>query len=153
MIIHVIGAVGAGKSYFIKNYLKEFNSFDIQSVYETHGINPSHLKNLDVYHQFSSALASTIENYFSFKDEPLVIESSGINKGLNRIIQRYTTKIILVHRKIPKELYQQRPYAEKLNNIIFREIANNRLKYDVRIDLDEEGNKKIIPTILSNFSI
>ncbi|MHA1585686.1 MAG: hypothetical protein ACTSWL_10555 [Promethearchaeota archaeon] len=36
-IIHVIGAVGAGKSKFRRNYLQDVPTFDIQEIYSKEG--------------------------------------------------------------------------------------------------------------------
>ena len=93
-IIHVIGLVGAGKSTFIQKYFRGLPVFDIKDIYKDNNFNPKDLHdNSGSYPQFQSALDFSFSNFYKNLETnniPIgIVESSGINKGLNQILKKF----------------------------------------------------------------
>ncbi len=136
-VLHIIGLVGAGKSTFIHRYLNEFPAFDIQKIYQRSGFSPADLhENHEAYERFIDALKYSVEKFTALVQgaEWIVVESSGINSALNQILMDYQVYTILITSKFPQTIYDERPYAKSLNDVIRTSIKEKIVPYDCIFD-------------------
>ncbi|MHA1674145.1 MAG: hypothetical protein ACTSYI_11020 [Promethearchaeota archaeon] len=138
-LIHLVGKVGAGKSHFARKYFSQDPVFDIKDVYEKYGVSPAELRDPNVYRQFASAVAATLDNFCrQYHDEPIAfIESSGINQAINQALRTHPHKVLLIQSKFSESIASERPYAPALNLQIKRAIDSKKMRWDYRFD----GNK------------
>jgi len=147
-IIHVIGKVGAGKSWFIEKYCQNFPVFDIKSIYEEYNISPQDIRG-EKYSQFANALEITLDNFCQqyHAEEYVVIESSGINRTINRFLLGRSHITILVESMFSLSVEFTRPYASKLNQIIEKAIENGEISVDYVFNGNSESFTPVIPPI------
>ena len=144
MILHIIGPVGVGKTYFIKRFLKKYHIFDIQTIYNKYGFGPNDLRNPEIFRQFKSAIENTFQTFFQKSKEILVVESSGMNRSLNQTISKYPNITILLLRPIPESIYKERPYAESMNAQFNEYYKNNMIRADYTLNPEQFNDKKKI---------
>jgi len=152
-ILHIIGKVGAGKTTFIKKYFPNEYIFDIREIYEEYGFNPSEIKDAESYSQFYSAIIYRIESLIKELEQNninlLIVESSGLNKAINKAIEKYDRLIILIKSSFSDKIESVNSYAYELNEKIDEAIRNDKLKYNLIFDFD---NKEILGNIPENFN-
>jgi hypothetical protein len=144
-IIHVVGCVGAGKSYCIQKTWPIFEVFDPKDIYEFDQFSPLDLQHPDQYTQFVSALEVKFEEYIHWCREirqPIgIVESSGINQKLSLLLSLYTVLTIWVIPNLTRiyspSLLQERPYASNLNSLILQKKADG----GIIAQLQYNGNK------------
>jgi len=141
-IIHVIGKVGAGKSHFIEKYLRlrADEIFDIKDVYEGGGFSPGDIIEKNAYGQFAGAIRYKIGGYLEHtkgKEGLFVVESSGLNKALNRVLEDYDHYTILVKSRFSRRILSRRPYARELNERFERFFEAGKIRFDTIYQGDE----------------
>ncbi len=149
MILHIIGPVGVGKSFFIKKFLKKYHVFDVQTIYKKYGFGPADLRNPQVFQQFKAAIENTFESYFLKSKEILVVESSGLNRSLNQTITKYPNLTVLLLRQIPESIYNERPYAREINTQFFEYLEKKQIKADYILNPEEFSDNEKIGKIVS----
>lgn len=142
LIIHLIGKVGAGKSFFYEKFLATYPYFDIKKIYETTGIQSNELNQMGDYHEFNYKIQLELSVKLELAqkhDQTLIIESSGMNIYLNDLISRIKNRdlyIIWVDCEIADHIYTERPYAERINKLFQAKIVNNNLPFHTKFDWD-----------------
>lgn len=152
-IIHIIGCVWAGKTRFINQYWPNRTAFDIQNVYRDDQFTPADLQNPGKYTQFAEALKTAFENYLFHLNEIeqpwSIIESSGINLALNKILQSKNVLTIWIHpdfRLITGEVFlKAHPYARDLNDLILKKKSTNQMTFDLEYYYERDGFSQPIP--------
>ena len=156
-IIHVIGLVGAGKSTFIQKYFPDLPIFDIKDIYENNNFNPKDLhNNPGSYIQFQSALKYSFSNFYRNLEEmnvPIgIVESSGINKGLNKILEKFTVYRIWItpdHKRMQvKKIYEKQPYAKSLNEHMLTLFKYKKIIYNNEFIFKTYDFSKVLPPII-----
>ncbi len=159
-IIHVIGLVGAGKSTFIQKYFATLPIFDIKDVYENNNFNPKDLhNNPGSYVQFQSALEYSFLNFCRNLEErniPIgIVESSGINKGLNDILKKFFVYRIWItpdHKRMQiKKIYEKQPYAKDLNEHMQKLFNYRKIVYNNEFNFKTYDFSKRLPPIIKEF--
>lgn len=135
MIFHVIGLHAAGKSTFIKNKFPNAIVFDMKKFYLTHDF-----LSASIYDR----TAHTIDNEFyealeeaKRTNKILIVESSGINPKVNRLVQQYNhitilvvTPLDIVNKRMEEEDLEFDPKA--LNDSILEHLENGRIEFDTK---------------------
>lgn len=136
-IVHVIGLVGAGKSHFIREFCPYAPVFDIQDVYKEYDISPDQLQGT-AYGQFANALAYTLDNFFRHysAENLLLIESSGLNRALNRYLLAMSHDTILIESSYSDGIALERSYATDLNRLITHAIDKHEITPTYRYNGD-----------------
>ncbi len=159
-ILHVIGLVGAGKSTFIQKYFPNLPIFDIKDIYENNNFNPKDLhNNPNSYLQFQSALEYSFsqfhQNLEANKISIGIVESSGINKGLNEILKNYSVYRIWItpdlKRIEDKKIYEKQPYAKDLNEHLLNLFKYRKIIYNTEYNFKTYDFSKRLPPILKEF--
>jgi hypothetical protein len=143
LIIHLIGKVGSGKTYFYEKFLAAYPRFDIKSIYEKLNIQSNELTDPRLHAEFNTTLVNdlwaTIKNATLQQSPVVVIESSGMNTMLNASIlhiKQLDLYIIWVDCEINDQIYQERPYAERINRVFQSKMVNNNLPFHTKFDWD-----------------
>ncbi len=150
-IIHVIGFVGSGKTWFISKFLRDFECFDIKDIYEEAGFEPGQLyNNPTAYAQFQGALEYKIDQLMNnLPDEWLVVESSGINRALNATLLKFLSYHIWVDQSIERikeaGIYRSRPYAKSLNRVLAEKMQKGEITHDMVYSMEEQRFKSPLP--------
>ncbi|XEO75187.1 hypothetical protein WKT22_00202 [Candidatus Lokiarchaeum ossiferum] len=156
-ILHVIGLVGSGKTFFIKKFFSNVPTFDIKKIYEDFGFSPEDLHNQpEKYSQFQSALQINFEKFLAFvkmeKFPIVLVESSGINQALNQILNQYNNYRIWIKADISRiislNIYTSRPYAKKLNEHMLGLRKNRKIIFNNEFDLKSLEFSNSLPPIL-----
>lgn len=142
LIIHVIGKVGAGKTTFIEKYLSQYPCFDIKKIYEQTGFTSNNLSDIGDYTEFNNNLYQLLSQKIRTaidSQTPLIIESSGMNQYLNKVI--YLIKDLDLYQiwvdcEIADRIYDERPYAERINKLFQTKIVNGHILFHTRFDWD-----------------
>nr|QEE17770.1 hypothetical protein DSAG12_03608 [Candidatus Prometheoarchaeum syntrophicum] len=159
-IIHVIGLVGAGKSAFIQKYFPNLPIFDIKDIYQTNNFTPQDLhNNPDSYLQFQSALEYSFEGFYQNLKEtnkPIgIVESSGINKGLNAILKKFFVYRIWItpdfKRMQAKKIYVKQPYAKNLNEHMLALYKYKKIIYNTEFNFTTYDFSKRLPPIIKKY--
>ena len=159
-IIHIIGLVGAGKSTFIQKYFPDLPIFDIKDIYENNNFNPKDLHdNPNSYLQFQSALEYSFSQFYQNLEErnvPIgIVESSGINKGLNEILKKFFVYRIWITPDITrmksKKIYEKQPYAKDLNDHMLKLANYKKIIYNNEFNFKTYDFSKSLPPILKKF--
>jgi shikimate kinase len=129
-IIHIVGPIGAGKTMFIRKYLNNYPVFDIKGIYERYHISPTELYETGHYEQFSDILTHHLEKLIFHMEklamDVLVVESSGINRILNQIVNRHPHFLIWIHSDLDRFANNRPYYSPELNKRI-RNAFNHRM--------------------------
>ena len=156
-IIHMIGLVGAGKTYFInRHFPQDAQVFDIKMVYDLHQFSPGDLhNNFEAYEKFAQALQSELK-FFLIKTQQLgfnyaIIESTGTNGALNKALRSYKDYRIWIEPdkyRMDATYLRERPYAEELNKYLKKKWGKNEIYannlYDPRFqEFDNPVPKRI----------
>ena len=156
-IIHVIGLVGAGKSTFIQKYFPDLPVFDIKDIYQNNNFNPKDLhNNPNSYLQFQTALEYSFANFYQNLEErnvPIaIVESSGINKGLNQILKKFFVYRIWItpdHKRMKiKRIHEKQPYAKDLNEHMLTLFKYHKIIYNNEFDFKTYDFSKRLPPII-----
>ncbi len=161
-IIHVIGLVGAGKSTFIQKYFPNLPIFDIKDIYENNNFNPKDLhNNPGSYLQFQSALKYSFSNFYrNLKEKNIsisIVESSGINKGLNEILRKFFVYRIWItpdhSRMKSKKIYEKQPYAKGLNEHMLTLFKYKKIIFNNEFHFKTYDFSKSLPPIIKKFLV
>nr|QEE16305.1 hypothetical protein DSAG12_02135 [Candidatus Prometheoarchaeum syntrophicum] len=159
-IIHVIGLVGAGKSTFIQKYFPNLPIFDIKDIYQTNNFTPQDLHNNPAsYLQFQSALDYAFTQFYQNlkeKNMPIgIVESSGINKGLNEILKKFFVYRIWITpdlRRIKEnKITEKQPYAKNLNDHMLSLHKYKKIIYNTEFNFKTYDFSKRLPPIIKKF--
>ena len=159
-IIHVIGLVGVYKSTFIRKYFGNLPIFDIKDIYENNNFNPKDLhNNPNSYLQFQSALEYSFSHFYQNLEEKTVpigiVESSGINKGLNGILKKFFVYRIWItpdhSRMKSKKIYEKQPYAKDLNEHMLRLFKYQKIIYNNEFNFKTYDFSNRLPPIIKEF--
>lgn len=156
-ILHVIGLVGSGKTFFIQKFFSNIPTFDIKQIYEDFGFTPKDLhKQPEKYTQFQRALQIKLNQFLDFikihKFPIVLVESSGINQALNHILNQYNNYRIWIKADISRmkslNIYTKRPYAEKLNDHMLGLKKNRKILFNNEFDFKSLEFSNSLPPIL-----
>lgn len=158
-VVHVIGLVGAGKTYFINKWFPKVSEiFDIKMVYEQHNFSPENLKgNPSMYLAFKNVLKNYLTQFVEkFESNGFFIaESSGANGVFNQIFQELDEYRILIepnYDRIKKVVETQRgDYAKKLNEYLSKKYETGQILFDNSYDPATNSFRKPLPNFLKNY--
>jgi len=161
-LIHIIGYVGAGKSTFIRRYLRKFPTFDIKEIYQKNFFSPKDFQDKpEKYLQFQSALDFSFSQFYKnleINHIPVgIVESSGINRALNNILRRfYVYRIWIIpfdlNWKIKQsKINKERPYAEDLNSHLMEKFEKNEVPFNNQYNFMDESFMKDLPAIFKKY--
>jgi hypothetical protein len=143
IIIHLIGKVGSGKTTFYEKYFAAYPKFDIKTIYEKMNIQSNELNDPGIHAEFDATLKedlrSVLKNAKLQQSPVVVIESSGMNQTLNNLISQIKELDlyqIWVDCEINGAIYQERPYAERINRIFQAKIVNSNIIFHTKFDWD-----------------
>ena len=155
-IIHVIGKVGAGKSHFITRVLSRkrqiLQKFDVKDVYRETGHTPKELMDPTAMAQFSTAMEHKISAFVSAHRQMeglFVVESSGMNKSINRALMTFEHDVILVTSPFSSspKIHRSRPYATNLNMVFDRKMKRGEIRFDFQYVADKTGKGKFVDEV------
>jgi hypothetical protein len=134
-VLHVVGLVGAGKTTAIRRFFPTCVEMDIQDVYRLNDFQPDDIKSPENYAKFEAALKGHFENYLAevtrLNQPLLIIESSGINQALNRLLAPYSPFIVWIVPDFARigdpAFLKRRRYAEGLNQVIWTKFNQRKL--------------------------
>ncbi|QEE17103.1 ATP-binding protein [Promethearchaeum syntrophicum] len=159
-LIHIIGYIGAGKSTFIKKYLRKYPTFDIKEIYQKNFFTPKDLlENPRKYSQFQSALDYSFSQFYKkleINHIPIgIVESSGINRALNNILRRFFVYRIWIIpfnlNQFETQIYKERPYAKELNSDLKVKFKQNKIPFNNQYNFIEDSFMKDLPAIFTIF--
>jgi hypothetical protein len=143
LLLHIIGAVGAGKTTMIRQFWPTYQVFDIKDVYTFFQFTPEDLRDSEKYQSFANGVASELEGYCmecELAEQPIgIVESSGINKALNAALSQYEVCTIWIEgdptQASTPEFEQSHPYAASLNAEILRQITDGKITTNLKFSM------------------
>ena len=159
-LIHIIGYVGAGKSTFIRRYLRMFPTFDIKDIYQKNFFSPKDLlDNPQKYSQFQSALDYSFSHFYKtleINQIPIgIVESSGINRALNNILRRFFIYRIWIipydSNQFQSIIHKERPYAKELNTHLKEKFEQNKIPFNNQYNFIDKRFMKDLPAIFEPY--
>lgn len=118
-IFHIIGTSCAGKTVLIDRIKKIFpeNIFvwDVLDFYEKHEVIANGIMDWTRFYQYIPLLSVDLDNFINeHKNEIVIVESSGGNKKINSLFEKYKVDVISL-RTPPEEVLVQRAEIRKLD--------------------------------------
>jgi len=162
IIIHVIGLVGAGKTYFIQHYFPENTIiFDIKEAYELYQFSPSQLKDDPIaYDKFKQAIEGHIDMLYhkvlTSDWKLLLIESTGTNRAMNSALHKYRPYKIWIepdYKRMDEKYLQERPYAEEINKYVLKKWQIGEIQCNNEFDPRTNQFQNPIPKEIARFLV
>ncbi|MHA1728453.1 MAG: hypothetical protein ACTSWY_06945 [Promethearchaeota archaeon] len=160
-VIHVIGLVGAGKTYFIQRHFPQTALvFDIKVVYELNQFSPGDLyNNPAAYERFTITLQSEFNLFLERAEKAghnyIIAESTGTNSAMNKTFRKYREYCIWIeadNRRMQSQYLREMPYAGELNKYLRKRWMKNEIYthniYDPKFEEFENNLPEDVAMIL-----
>jgi predicted kinase len=165
-VIHVIGLVGAGKTYFIQHHFPQSAViFDIKDAYELFNFSPSDLQNNEAaYTQFKQSIDSHIERMYHkilSIDEMkcphvLLVESTGTNRAINSVLYKYRPYKIWIDpdfKRMDDQYLRERPYADEVNKYVLKKWQKGEIQCNNVYNPNSKKFENPIPKEIQKFLV